>query len=131
MANLYSQGFSYEKIGCMFGITRQAVFESLKNFGVVSRTKKILPFIMYDNIKWTLFNQGYYRNTNRGARGNLLLHRYKYQKERGVIPDDWDVHHIDFDKTNNNISNLLALPKDEHTKLHQNIKKEKNENNNV
>lgn len=34
------------------------------------------------------------------------------------IPSEYDIHHIDFDKNNNDIKNLLLLPKDLHRRLH-------------
>ena len=100
----------------MYDMTRQAVWERLKRNHVNLRTKKILPFIMYDGLKFTLSGNGYYRATIRDK--YISLHRYKYQKEIGKIPDDWDVHHIDMDKQNNKIENLQALPKADHTRLH-------------
>jgi len=125
MAILYGAGYSYQSIGEAFGITRQAAWERLKRFGVKSRIKKTLPFVMYDGIKWTIAKSiGYYRNTDRTSRGEcLLLHRYKYETENGSIPSNWDVHHIDLCKTNNDINNLEAMPKADHTRLHQEIKK--------
>lgn len=124
MIKLYAEGYSYEELGKMYGFSRQAVWERLTTAGCESRGKKTLPFIMYDGIKWTVAkSHGYYRNTDRTTRGELLLHRYKYIKEMGDIPDDWDVHHIDNDKLNNDIKNLTAMPKAEHTKLHQEEKK--------
>jgi len=120
MVKLYDDGYSYEQIGKAVGITRQAAWERLKRVGVKSRKKVLLPFIMYDGIKWTISKStGYYRNTDRTSRGvSLQLHRYKYEKEVGPVPDDWDIHHIDEDKVNNNLSNLLAISKSDHTKLH-------------
>lgn len=124
MSKLYNEGYSFEQIGMMIGLSRQATWERLKRFGVDGRAKKVLPFIMYDGIKWTIAkSHGYYRNTNRNTRGELLLHRYKYEREVGKIPNDWDVHHIDHNKTNNDIGNLKAMPKADHTKLHQELKK--------
>lgn len=35
------------------------------------------------------------------------------------IPTDWDVHHIDYDHNNNDPSNLVALPKKLHRRLHR------------
>lgn len=120
MLSIYNDGYSYQEIARSYGLTRQAVWERLKRVGVVSRVKKTLPFVMYDGIKWTISKSiGYYRNTDRTSRGEcLLLHRYKYEKENGAIPSDWDVHHIDENKLNNNIANLQAMSKADHTKLH-------------
>lgn len=124
MIELYNDGYSYEDIATMFGVTRQAIWERLIKSGCSSRVKKELPFVMYNGIKWTVAkSHGYFRNTDRTTRGDLLLHRYKYSIEVGSVPDDWDVHHIDHNKLNNDISNLTAMPKNDHTKLHQEIKK--------
>ncbi len=129
--NLYQQGYSYAEIADMYGMSRQAVWERMKRANVPARAKKTLPFVMYDGIKFTVHSTtGYYRNTDRGSRGCAIsLHRHKYITEIGEIPDDWDVHHIDLDRTNNDISNLIAMPKSEHTRLHQRLKR--NEANNV
>lgn len=35
-----------------------------------------------------------------------------------ILKKDYVVHHIDGDKTNNNLSNLVVLSKSEHTRLH-------------
>lgn len=124
MLSLYNDGFSLCNIAEMFGVTRQSIWERLTKSGYESRKKKLLPFVMYDGIKWTVAkSHGYFRNTDRTTRGELLLHRYKYINEKGAIPDDWDVHHVDHNKLNNEISNLQAMPKSEHTALHQEQKK--------
>jgi predicted DNA-binding protein YlxM (UPF0122 family) len=124
---MYESGYSFEQVAKSFGLTRQAVWERLKRVGIKSREKKLLPFVMYDGMKWTINNCGYYRNTNRSS-GEYLLHRYKYEREVGSIPLGYDIHHIDHDKQNNDISNLMLIEKSEHTKLHA---RERNENNNV
>lgn len=35
------------------------------------------------------------------------------------IPKDWEIHHIDYCHTNNTPTNLVALPKALHQKLHR------------
>ncbi len=127
LVSAYENGLSTVQIATMFDMSRQAVHERLVRYGVTFRQKKLLPFVMYDNIKFTISSTtGYYRNTDRSSRGCAIsLHRYKYQKEIKVIPDDWDIHHIDFNKLNNKIENLTAMPKAEHTKLHRELKCEK------
>lgn len=122
MLKLYSDGYSYEQIAEAYQLTRQAVWSRLKVAGVKSREKKLLPFVMYNGEKFTLGNHGYYRNTCR-KNGERLLHRYKYECENGALPCDWDVHHIDLCKTNNELSNLHALSKADHTRLHQELKR--------
>lgn len=115
--DLYEQGYSCAEIGKMVCASRQAIWGLLKNHKVKTREKKLLPFIMYDNKKWTISKTtGYYRQTiNR--KEHISLHRYVYEKETGQkIPAGYDIHHIDCDKTNNKLENLECLPKAEHTK---------------
>jgi hypothetical protein len=45
------------------------------------------------------------------------MHRYVWEFANGPIPENYDIHHIDNDKSNNGISNLMCLPKSEHTRL--------------
>lgn len=78
--------------------------------------RKILPFIIYDKIKFTIHNNGYYRSTT--GRIRLYLHRYKYEKEVGIIPDKHDIHHKDHCKLNNDLSNLKCIHKSVHGRKH-------------
>lgn len=111
---LYKQGFSCQDIANIFSMSRQAVWERLKTNGVKLRTKKVLPFIIYDGIKFTANDNGYFRATRRDK--HISLHRYKYTKEIGPIPKGYDIHHINGDRQDNSISNLECLSKSEHTK---------------
>lgn len=46
-------------------------------------------------------------------------YRKLYEKEFNItIPSDYDIHHIDFDHSNNDISNLLLIPHILHIALH-------------
>lgn len=45
-------------------------------------------------------------------------HRYIYRQHFGEIPKGWVVHHKDENKSNNDPSNLVAMPKSEHQRLH-------------
>ena len=111
--DLYNQGYSLSDVGNVLGVTRQSVYSAFKIRGYSFRSKKLLPFILYNNRKFTLNNNGYYRSTDR--KGTQLLHRYVWETERGDIPSGHDVHHLDKDKTNNSIDNLECLLKAEHT----------------
>lgn len=46
------------------------------------------------------------------------LHRYIWEKYNGKIPKGYQIHHIDRDKDNNDISNLKLLSEHEHLALH-------------
>ena len=59
---------------------------------------------------------GYYLN----AKTHKRLHVYIWEYFNGVIPTGYHVHHKDFDKSNNNIENLVLLTAKEHLSLHGN-----------
>ena len=71
--------------------------------------------IEYRGQNYTPADVGYYRCTT-GDRH--YLHRRVYADNFGSIAPDWDIHHVDHDKANNDPSNLIALTKDDHTRLH-------------
>ena len=68
--------------------------------------------IIYDGHVWYL-TEGYYRNEILGR-----LHRYIWEKHKGKIPEGCVIHHIDGDKTNNEIDNLKLMKWNEHAKNH-------------
>lgn len=49
----------------------------------------------------------------------MIDYRKKYEDYFGIeLGDDMDVHHIDFNRENNDIDNLLAIPSELHTRYH-------------
>ena len=46
-------------------------------------------------------------------------YRKLYEKKIEKIPNNWEVHHIDFIHNNNNINNLIAVPSMVHMIIHQ------------
>lgn len=115
MYDLYQQGFSLALVGKAFGVTRQSVYELFKNNNKATRNKKKLPFLWFDGNKYTLRNHGYYARTDHNR---TLMHRDVWEKYNDKIPEGYDIHHKDFDVTNNNIKNLECLPKADHTRLY-------------
>lgn len=112
---LYLDGYSLTQVAEHLFVTRQCVFKAFKKRGFKLRGKDFKPFIFYDDKKFTIGSNGYYRLTNDDR---IYLHRYKWEKEIGIIPDGYDIHHLDEDKSNNELSNLECLDKGEHTKKH-------------
>lgn len=56
-------------------------------------------------------------------KGYVFEHRYVMEKHLGrALTKNEHIHHIDFNKLNNNISNLMLLTNREHTRLHHLIK---------
>jgi len=113
MYNMYLEGYSLEDVGNFYGKSRQSVFELFKNRGWKMRTLKRLHRQHFNGNSYTLRNTGYYGKTN-GSRS--LMHRDVWEFHNGAIPHNHDIHHIDHDKTNNDISNLEIYTKSEHAK---------------
>lgn len=70
--------------------------------------------------KFYLRNDGYWVCT---TDGHLLAHRWVWLNNHYFLSQDMAVHHLDGDKSNNDISNLQLLSHQEHTKLHWRMKR--------
>lgn len=79
----------------------------------------------------TINSQGYVlvyspNHPNKTASNKVREHRLVVESIIGrYLEKNEDVHHIDGDKLNNSIDNLVALTKSEHTKLHHRQRKAK------
>ena len=52
----------------------------------------------------------------------MANYRKIYEKSCGIkIPKDYEIHHIDMNRENNDISNLVMLPKDLHQEYHKRL----------
>ena len=65
-------------------------------------------------------SDGYIQITTKPHAGKLL-HRLVYESHFGPIPTGFVVHHVDGNKENNNITNLILLSKNNHQKLHRRL----------
>lgn len=62
---------------------------------------------------------GYYLSSVKIGNKRMRLHVYVWETENGKkAPKGYDVHHIDEDKSNNDISNLVLLSRKEHRATH-------------
>ena len=98
---LYFAGLSLQQVASQFGVTRQCIYKAFKLRGFTLRGVNFRPYQIYDNKKFTLRNNGYYSLT---TNDRCLMHRYVYEKEIGKIPNKFDIHHIDQNKSNNKIN---------------------------
>lgn len=58
------------------------------------------------------------------AEGDCMTYRKIYENAIGrEIPKGWEIHHIDRNRENNNISNLVAMPRDFHKEYHSRLDK--------
>lgn len=65
----------------------------------------------FDGVVYRKDSCGHYEN-------DLRIHRAVWSYYHGKIPDDYQIHHIDKNKTNNAIENLQCLTRLEHRKAH-------------
>ena len=113
--DLYLKGKSLSGVANSLNITRQSVYKAFKKRGYKLRSVEYRDYQIYNGKKFTLRNHGYYALSNRNR---CLLHRYIWMNEVGEIPEGWDVHHSNGNKSDNHLSNLACLPKSEHAKHH-------------
>lgn len=75
----------------------------------------MLKYQYFNGIKFTRDEKtGYYLNSSIRKR----IHRYVWEYYHGEIPEGYQIHHKDKDKSNNDISNLELIPFSAHAKLH-------------
>lgn len=49
-----------------------------------------------------------------------MNYRSYFERNKGIkLPSNWDVHHIDFDRENNEMDNLFAMPTVMHRFIHK------------
>lgn len=65
-----------------------------------------------------VINHGGYVYITSGENSRKFLHRLVWEKHNGEIPEGYQIHHIDGNKLNNDISNLQLISPDKHTRLH-------------
>jgi hypothetical protein len=68
--------------------------------------------VEYDAKIWHDNSRGYYLSKGKS------LHRYVYEQFMGPIPSDMVIHHIDEDKNNNTIGNLVMMTRSNHNRHH-------------
>lgn len=75
--------------------------------------------IIFDNQKFTLDEKtGYYLKSTKPRK---RLHIYIWEYYNGPVPKGHQIHHKDFNKNNNDISNLECIPRAKHIKIHSDI----------
>lgn len=106
-----------ERCNCLFLARKVYVARGQMKYCSVTCTNqsfRVRPVQFFDG-------EPYYRN----ARGHFwshklhrFIHRAVWESVNGPIPDGHIVHHIDHDKTNNNVDNLTLMRPGDHTSYH-------------
>ena len=110
----------------LFKLLRECAETPQESFAVEEMISKIegkLPTVEVIDEKHQKFNGLVFSSSNAlrsaGRYFKLIsLHRFVWTCYNGEIPEGYDIHHKDFDKDNNDISNLEALPESVHQSLH-------------
>ena len=73
----------------------------------------------YNGWLWRKWNGYFMRNFYiDGRKVTILQHRYIWEEYYGKIPDNMEVHHIDRNRSNNDISNLTLMSANNHMSYH-------------
>ena len=85
------------------------------------RTSHKNPPQIVDGIPFYQDRSGYWIGQitdNNGKPHRKRLHVYVWEKANGEVPKGYDIHHIDHDKSNNTLSNLVAMSRHNHISMH-------------
>lgn len=87
-------------------------------FSEINSRGTISKYAIFNDIKF-IKNKSYYRALkNDKCEAGDSLHNVVYEYYYTKIPNGYVIHHIDFNKDNNDISNLQMLSNSDHVKLH-------------
>lgn len=65
------------------------------------------------------FGKSYKHRRIGGRAGPMkLVHHVIWEQAHGLIPEGYQIHHIDHNKHNNDLENLVALSASDHQKVH-------------
>lgn len=93
------------------------LFNNNKRKDVVTRTDQVMRF----GKKWRQDKKtGYYLCTTLDESGNRRrLHVEVWEQAHGVcVPPGCVIHHLDWNKSNNNVENLICVSIEEHERIH-------------
>ena len=72
----------------------------------------------FNGISYYRKPSGYYVCNHRKEVRDRYIHRAKWRSAHGDIPKGCDIHHVDGNRSNNDIRNLQCMPRRDHHRLH-------------
>lgn len=126
LENAYRELGSLQKVADYFGCSKKLILNYMKRFGIErnKRVKKVKAPDTYHVGYITTWN-GYIKvkapadHPYKDGKGYIMKHRLVMEQYLGRVLEPYEeVHHIDRDKTNNDISNLQLCTKTEHRRIH-------------
>ena len=106
----------------LFKLLRESVETPQESFAVEGMIRKIEgimpPIESVSDTQKKFHGFTFYKNNHGCWGGSIGMHRLVWTYFNGEILDGYEIHHVDGDRENNNISNLVMLTSKEHRKIH-------------
>lgn len=134
LRSAYESGKSIASLASEFGISHSGMRKYFIKYGIPRRSKSEQLACPFNNPNWKggrIMHEGYVliycpQHPNANANRNVYEHQLVMEKHLGrYLKKGEVVHHIDGNKSNNDISNLLLLTNSDHAKLHAILRRSK------
>ena len=111
----------------IFKLLRESAETPQESLAVEEMIRKLegdmLPIETVSDTQKKCYGFTFYKNNHGRWVGSIGMHRFVWAYFNGEIPGGYEIHHRDFNKENNDISNLELLTEAEHRKIHAEHKK--------
>lgn len=119
---LYLSGPTMKRCAELMGMTKSHVAHILKKRGTPKHTRVNRREGTHPCGDGHVTQDGYHRitvyNPDADETRTIYMHEYVWVQHNGPIPEGWVIHHINRDRDDNRIENLIAMPRDEHMQMH-------------
>ena len=116
----YEAGESLGQLAPVYRVSRTTIGRRLNAMGVTLRPKggQRGSLRHHPGGPFHLDSRGYWISRDRVGKRSRV-HRACWEAYRGLIPEGWVVHHVNGDRLDNRIENLLAMSNSKHSALHR------------